>query len=255
MLIVDRIGPMATIQDRGRRGLAHEGIPPSGPLDPEAFALATRAVGATTAIELPLGSARFAVEGEVLVSIDGEPPKVVRDVIDVPTCARAVRYLAVRGDFDVPVVLGSRATLPAVGLGGFEGRLLRAGDRLSIGRGGETPRVGRTVPDPDESPLPVLPTEDTLDALFQLVFTVDPRSNRIGTRLAGPAVPHSASERLSRPLVPGAIQLPPDGHPIVIGPDGPTTGGYVVVGVLPLGSRARLARLRPGSQLRFALVK
>jgi allophanate hydrolase subunit 2 len=255
MLIVERIGPLATIQDRGRRGLAHEGIPPSGPLDPEAFALATRAVGATTAIELPLSSARFAIEGEVLVAIDGEPPKVVRDVLEIPACSRAVRYLAVRGDFEVPVVLGSRATLPTAGLGGLEGRPLRAGDRLPIGAGGETPRVGRVVPDPDDSPLPVLPTEDTVDALFELVFKVDPRSNRIGTRLAGDAIAHRSEDRLSRPLVPGAIQLPPDGHPIVIGPDGPTTGGYVVVGVLPLGSRARLARLRPGSELRFVRAK
>jgi allophanate hydrolase subunit 2 len=252
VLIVERIGPLATIQDRGRRGLAHEGVPPSGPLDPEAFALATRAVGATTAIELPLSSARFGVDGEALFSIDGEPPKLARDVIEVPSCSRAVRYLAVRGGFDVPIVLGARATLPTAGLGGLEGRPLRVGDRLSIGSLGETPRVGRTIADPDDSPLPVLPTEDTLDALFELVFTVDPRSNRIGTRLGGPAIEHRFGDRLSRPLVPGAIQLPPDGHPIVIGPDGPTTGGYVVVGVLPLGSRARLARLRPGSQLRFA---
>jgi allophanate hydrolase subunit 2 len=252
VLIVERIGPLATIQDGGRRGLAHQGIPASGPLDPEAFALATRAVGATTAIELPLAGARFAVEGEVLASIDGEPPKLASGVLEVPPCSRAVRYLAVRGDFDVPVVLGARATLPTAGFGGFEGRALRVGDRLPIGAGGAAPRIGRTVPDPDDGPLPVLPTEDALDALFELVFTVDPRSNRTGTRLAGPTIEHRLEDRLSRPLVPGAIQLPPDGHPIVIGPDGPTTGGYVVVGVLPLGSRARLARLRPGSRLRFA---
>jgi allophanate hydrolase subunit 2 len=254
-LIVERIGPLATIQDRGRRGLAHEGIPPSGPLDPEAFALAVHAVGATSAIELPLAGARFAVEGEVLASIDGEPPRRFERVLEVAPCPRAVRYLAVRGDLDVPVVLGARATLPTVGLGGFEGRPLAIGDRIPIGSGGETPRVGRTVPDPDAAPLPVLPTDDTLDALFEHVFKVDPRSNRIGTRLSGPAIGRPSADRLSRPLVPGAIQLPPDGQPIVIGPDGPTTGGYVVVGVLPLGSRARLARLRPGSELRFSRAK
>ncbi|MGZ5966723.1 MAG: 5-oxoprolinase subunit C family protein [Polyangiales bacterium] len=251
-LIVQRAGPLATIQDRGRRGRAHEGIPPSGPLDPEAFERAVRAVGSDVAIELPLASARFAVEGTVLASIDGEPPKPFDRVLEVPTCARAVRYLAVRGGFDVPIVLGARATLPTAGFGGLAGRALAIGDRIPIGTGGETPRVGRSVPDPDASPLRVLPVEDSASELFTLVFKVDPRSNRIGTRLSGPSLPAPRGDRLSRPLVPGAIQLPPDGHPIVIGPDGPTMGGYVVIGVLTLESRARLARLRPGSELRFA---
>jgi len=250
MLIVERVGPLCTVQDRGRFGHARHGVPASGPLDSEAFSAALAAVGGRdddAAIELPLSSARFAVEGEVLYSIDGEPPRVARDVIDVEPCERAVRYLAVRGGIATPSALGSRATLPVAGFG----QVLRRGDRLEIGEGGVAPRIGRTIALDDE-PLTVIPTFDAL-VLPDALFTIDPRSDRTGVRLRGPLGAHTI-ERPSRPLAPGAIQLPRDGQPIVIGPDGPTTGGYPLVGVLDRRSRDRLARRRPGSTVRFVVA-
>ena len=254
VLIVERVGPLCTVQDRGRFGHARHGVPTSGPLDRGAFAAALAAVGGReddAAIEIPLSSARFAVDGEILCSIDGEPPRVVRDAIDVPACDRAVRYLAVRGGIATPAVLGSRATLPIAGLG----RVLARGDRLPLGEGGIAPRIGRSIALDDE-PLVAIPTLDgvALDALVSATFTIDPRSDRTGVRLRGEPLPSAATERPSRPLVPGAIQLPRDGQPIVIGPDGPTTGGYPLIGVLNLGSRDRLARRRPGSLVRFAIA-
>lgn len=253
-LVVERVGPLCTVQDRGRRGHARHGVPRSGPLDREAFEAALAAVGGRdddAAIEIPLSSARFVVEGEVLYSIDGEPPRVARDAIDVPACDRAVRYLALRGGIDTELVLGSRATLPVAGFG----RVLKRGDRLKIGDGGVAPRIGRRVALDDE-PLTLIPTFDgvALDAITTSTFTIDPRSDRVGVRLRGEPLPVPAGERLSRPLVPGAIQLPPDGQPIVIGPDGPTTGGYPLIGVLDQNSRARLARRRPGRAVRFAIA-
>jgi len=260
-LVVERCGPLVTVQDRGRRGHAHQGVPASGPLDREAFDAALAAVGGhddDAAIEIPLNGARFRIEGTVLCSIDGETPREVQDdVVEVPAHARAVRYLAVRGGIDVPIVLGARATLPNAGFGGHEGRPLRRGDRLSIGEGGSVaPRFGRPLLLSDE--ISVRPTHDadptTLAAFFATTHVVDPRSDRVGTRLQ-PSTPLSGparqGERLSRPIVVGAIQLPPDGHPIVIGPDGPTTGGYDLLGVLDRGARSRLARVRPGGRIRF----
>ncbi|MBI2390049.1 MAG: biotin-dependent carboxyltransferase family protein [Deltaproteobacteria bacterium] len=276
-LIVERCGPMVTVQDRGRRGQARYGVPASGPLDREVFDAAVAAVGGAVleavgggdlgAIEIPLASARFRVEGTALVSIDGEPPQEVTDtVVEVPVHARAVRYLAVRGGIDVPRVLGSRATLPIAGLGGFHGRPLRAGDRLAIGEAGEraaaaeAPPRGGELAAGSETLLTLLPAfdvdEEVLRALLAGTFAVDPRSDRVGTRLAGAAsIPAALGERLSRPIVPGTVQLPPDGRPIVIGPDGPTTGGYPVVGVLDRESRWRLARVRPGGRVRFHVAE
>jgi allophanate hydrolase subunit 2 len=254
MLIVDRVGPLCTVQDRGRFGHARHGVPASGPLDREAFAAALAAVGGRdddAAIELPLSSARFLVEREVLCSIDGEPPRVVHDAIEVPACERAVRYLAVRGGVAMSSVLGSRATLPIAGFG----RVLKRGDRIPIGEGGVAPRIGRHVALDDE-PLTIIPTFDAVavDAIVAASFIIDARSDRTGVRLRGAPLPAPTGERLSRPLVPGAIQLPPDGQPIVIGPDGPTTGGYPLIGVLDTHSRDRLARRRPGSTVRFAIA-
>lgn len=257
-LIVERVGPMVTVQDHGRRGFAHVGVPPSGPLDDETMQRALAAVGAIgrACLEIPLSSARFRLEGEALVSVDGEPPRLVRDdVLDVPSHARAVRYLAIRGGVEVPEVMAARATLVPAHIGGFEGRPLRSGDVLAIGDGGEPPRIGRSTPALDDDALPFEPTFDAdpalVDALVDAGFLVDPRSDRVGVRLSGDALEAPPAVALSRPIAPGAIQLPPNGLPIVIGPDGPTTGGYVVIGVLGRDARSRLARRRPGARVRF----
>ncbi len=258
-IVVERAGPMVTVQDLGRRGFARHGVPSSGALDPIAWSAAVAAVGGDgdAAIEIPLSGARFRAEGELVISVDGEPPRRVGDgePIEIAPHARAVRYLAVRGGLDVPVVLSSRSTLVVAGFGGFEGRPLRRGDRVPIGRHAGSPRVGRTVPGPPSDPLVAIPADapELREAFYAASFRVDPRSDRVGVRLAGAPLPGGLSrgDRLSRPIVPGAVQVPPDGNPIVIGPDGPTTGGYPVVAVLDAPSRAALARLRPGSEVRF----
>ena len=240
MLIVERVGPLVTVQDAGRLGFAREGVPFAGPLDEELWRRTVDAVGSDVAIEIPLMGARFRFDGEV--SIDGE---LVRGpVIEVPHGERAVRYVAIAGGLDVPVVMGSRCSF---------GRALAAGDRIGVG-------AQRTLPRPlapvSEGPLAIIPTFDappeTLHAIARAVFTIDARSNRVGTRLTG-SVP-APRPGLSRPIVAGAMQIPPDGAPIVIGPDGPTTGGYPVVAVLPRQSRDRLARLRPGAAVRFTIA-
>ncbi len=244
MLHVVRVGPMVTVQASPRRGHARYGVPASGPLDDEAMRAALAAVGmpATAGVlELPLNGALLRAGRRLTASIDGEPPFVVEsgETFEVPRHTRAVRYLAIDGGLDVPHVLGSRATLVSAGLGGYLGRALRAGDALPLGepRGVRGPTANLELVDE-------IPFDPLLSAI---TFEIDPRSDRVGTRLRGAALEGGECE--PSPLVPGAVQVPPDGNPIVIGPDGPTTGGYRVIGVLGRAARDRLSRLRPRSRV------
>lgn len=239
MLIVEHVGPLVTVQDAGRFGYARYGVPTAGPLDHATWAATVSAVESDVAIEIPLMGARFTLEEDVAVSLDGV---LLRGpTIEVARSERAVRYLAFEGGLEVPIVMGSRA-----------GLVLQRGDRLALSRRRVTVREPTAIVDT----ITVLPTFDapeaTLAALLGTTFTVDPRSDRVGTRLRG-SIP-APTPGLSRPIVAGALQVPPDGAPIVIGPDGPTTGGYPVVAVLPRQSRDALARLRPLAEVRLAIA-
>ena len=265
-LRVLKIGPLATIQDRGRPGFAAAGVPRGGAWDLDTLRAALAAVeGADddAAIELPLLGATFLVEGAAVASIDGAKAIVLTDgdTLEVPRCERAVRYVALRGGVEVPRVLGARATLTVAHLGGIDGRPLRVGDRLAIGaphRPGE-PSAAHVPAQLDDAPLECLPAAngalDALDALCARAWRIDPRSDRVGTRLDGAPLDRVPPRVRSRPLVRGAIQLPPDGRPIVIGPDGPTTGGYPVLAVLGHAACSSLAQRRPGATVRFVIAR
>src|SRR5258705_9592707 len=127
----------ATVQDAGRSGWLHAGVPPSGALARAGHAGANLAVGndaRAAAIEIPLGPFEARASEGITVSVDGEAAVDVPDggELFVPACERAVRYLAARGGFAVPTVLGARDTLAVAGFGGLEGRPLRAGDTLAV---------------------------------------------------------------------------------------------------------------------------
>jgi allophanate hydrolase subunit 2 len=186
---------------------------------------------------------------------DGEPWTVA--------CEGArVAYLAVRGGVDVPVVLGGRGTLLVASLGGFDGRALRAGDELRAG----VTEARRAPPPPDvdlQAPIGVIAGPDldllpvgTFERLLASQLRIDPRSDRIGVRLDGPALPRPGVDprSVSRPMIQGAIQLPPDGMPIVLGPDHPTTGGYPVVATVVRRDQGRLLALPIGSPVRLVAV-
>ena len=260
----------ATVQDAGRAGWLHAGVPPSGPLDATAHAAANLAVGndaRDAAIEIPLGPLAARAVGEVVVSVDGEPAVELPDGSEliVPVSDRAVRYLAVRGGIDVPIVLGSRATLAVAAFGGLDGRPLKAGDRLAVGtpKGRSAPVAAPTVSDPpDPAVLLVHPgphlarfADGALDLLFRATWLVSPRSDRVGVRLEGASVPRLGDDGAPpTPMVRGAIQITTDGTPIVLGPDHPVTGGYPVIAVVGRASQAVLARLRAKRRVRFALA-
>jgi biotin-dependent carboxylase-like uncharacterized protein len=269
-LVIRKAPPGATVQDAGRPGWLSAGVPPSGPLDPPSHAAANLAVGndsRSAALEIPLGELRLTAIGTVTVSVDGEQPRPVFDGAElvVPESERAVRYLAVAGGIDVPEILGSRATLPAAGLGGFEGRPLRAGDILHVGemlgsRRGIAVRPAASEP-PDLAVIWVTPGPHlrrfptaSWNELLAATWHVSPRSDRVGTRLDGAKISRLGEDRAPpAPMVRGAVQITTDGTPIVLGPDHPVTGGYPVLAVVGRASQALLARLRPMRALRFAL--
>jgi biotin-dependent carboxylase-like uncharacterized protein len=263
-------GPLATVQDLGRVGYAALGVPRSGAFDRAALQLANRLVGnrdGAAGVEITLGRlvarlvrpATLALTGAVC---PGAPDWGVAMSLPADTTirlgppARGLRsYLAVRGGIDVSPVLGSRSTDTLSGIGPAP---LRPGDRLPIGSAAgpvvgaaATPEVAR----PAVLPVRFGPRDDWFTAaaraaLTDGVWTVRSECDRVGIRLAGPALDRVRLEELpSEPTLPGALQVPPDGGPILLGPDAPVTGGYPVIAVVTALDRA--AQLRPGDVVRF----
>ena len=278
-------GLLTTVQDLGRTGWRHVGVGCAGALDPDAHRLANLLVGNpadAATLEITLAgprlrfnrAARIAVCGAVIdVHCDGIALATARP-IDVPAgstlalgaCRHGTRaWLAVAGGFDVPRVLGSRSTDLRGGFGGFEGRALRAGDILPVGHADvadvAAPRMAPWWIDdvddtPAEAPIRVLPGDAATvraDALSATAWRVGAASDRQGLRLEGAALsPRATGERVSAPVAPGVVQLPPDGQPIVLLADAQTHGGYPRIAHVIRADLPRLAQVRPGQPVRFA---
>lgn len=279
-VVVEEVGAQVTVQDLGRPGLAHLGVPRSGALDEPAHRLANRLVGNTedaATLECLDGrlsftagaSASVAVTGaRVPVAIDGRArdwgagvPVPAGARVEVGAATSGLRaYVAVSGGIEVDEVLGSRSTDLLSGLGPDP---VTAGDELALGV-----VSGRPVPvDTPREPrrrgvLRVLlgPRHDwfdpgALEALDGATYAVGSSSNRIGLRLEGDAVRWSSTDELpSEGMVLGAVQVPPNGQPVVFLRDHPTTGGYPVVGVVVADDLATCAQLRPGEQVTLQVV-
>lgn len=283
MLEVLRPGLQTTVQDLGRQSLAL-GVPGGGAADPVSLRLANALVGnppGAAGLEVTLAGPRLQFGAEALVALcgapftatlNGQPLPLERAVavpagatLDVGAAARGLRaVLALRGGVDVPEVFGSRATDLKGGFGGREGRALRRGDRLGwFPRPEVTPRgafLSPTLGTPTGPAvtLRVLPTLEATPALLAALtghmFTVSPQADRMGVRLAeGVPAPHDPT-RVSLPNVPGAVQLPPDGRPILLLPDAGTHGGYPTPLVVAAVDRPALGQLRPGDRARFRPV-
>ena len=280
MIEVINPGLLGLIEDAGRFGLAHLGVPRSGAADGDSFDLANRLVGnkpGAAAIELTYGSAelRFGVDAWVAVTgaavplrLGGRPVatnQAVRartgDRLEIGVPLLGLRsYVAVGGGIDVPLVLGSRSSDTLAGLGPAP---LTPGDRLALGPAGTPPAspdvirasISGLVPAPLEYRLG--PRDDrfgpeVIARLEATTWKVSAASNRVGVRLQGERLPVPSKDPLpSEGIVLGSIEVPPSGQPIVFLADHPTTGGYPVVGVLAVRSVARLAQLPPGSSVRF----
>lgn len=280
-LLVRRAG-LALVQDAGRPGQAAIGVGRSGAADRSSYALANRLVGnaaGAAAVEVTLGGLEVeAVAGTAWVVVTGAPAPLLLDGRPEPAGAvLALRpgarlalgpplsglrsYLAVRGGVDVPAVLGSRSRDTLAGLGPEP---LAGGVRLAVGHdAAEDIRVD-AVPPQEYDARPVLrlvrgPRDGwarDVGVLTTNAWTVAPDSDRVGLRLTGarlePAADLPSGGQLpSEGAVRGAIQVPPGGEPVVLGPDHPVTGGYPVVAVVVDADTDRLAQLRPGEQVGF----
>ncbi|TMD59105.1 MAG: biotin-dependent carboxyltransferase family protein [Chloroflexi bacterium] len=271
MIRVVTPGLHATLQDAGRTRHLRRGVPTAGPADRVAHAFANALVGndpGEAAIEIAGLPFAFVAERALLVAVTGRDVRLAgRDRIAGWTCAfvRAgdelrieghsrYAYLAVRGGFDAPVVLGSRAAYPPASLGAPP---LRAGAvvavrpaRVDASRGGlavAAPRYG------DVARIIVGPHDDRVDvaSLLSSTFTVDERSDRMGVRLRGPAVAANDGELLSTGVVEGALQIPSGGAPIVLLADHQTTGGYPIAGTVIAVDLPLVAQREPDESLRF----
>ncbi len=243
----------------------HEGVPPGGPLVPELLARANAAVRnahGQAAIEL-MGRITLEAHHPITIATDDGDARLLREGerCTVMMGRARARYIAVRGGFDVPVVLGGRGTLVVAGLGGHEGRSLRRGDIL---RAGDSPmaaaRTELPAPPDREGPLRIIPGPDAdrfeaqdLVVLLSSTFVIDSRSDRVGIRLtgAGRLTRPPADIGASSPMVRGAIQVPPSGELIVLGPDHPTTGGYPVVATVAHACLGALGARPLGAAVRF----
>lgn len=265
-------GPAAYVQDGGRFGYAALGVPRSGAFDRAAWRAANRVVGnppGAAVLEVTLGGLSIRATAACTVAVTGAPcpgaacgtaiTLAAGDRLRLGRPSTGARsYVAVRGGIDVPPVLGSRSTDT---LGGLGPAPVRPGDRIPVGPQPVTPVSGAdAVPGGRLDRLRLLPgpradwlEPDSVARLTTTEWRVRADSDRIGVRLDGPALRRRRQDELpSEPTLPGAVQLPADGRPIVFGPDAPVTGGYPVVAVVADADLDALAQLRPGDTVWFS---
>ena len=256
-VIVVRALGLVTVQDLGRPGRMHEAVPAGGALVPD------RLIAANRRVQNPDDAPALEVLGQLVLRADGAL-EVATDTLAARGLAagaelavtsepRRVTYVAVRGGIDAPLVLGGRGALLCAGLGG----LVRAGQRFATA--GLPARAPAPLPaEPAGGPIRIVAGPDAdhfaagaLEALLSADYRVLPSSDRVGTRLDGPALPRTAASEASRPMVIGAIEVPRDGKPIVLGPEHPTTGGYPIIAVVAHDELGRLFSIRLGGSVRF----
>ena len=281
-LLVLSTGPLALLEDLGRPGYADVGVTPSGAADRSAHRLANRllanpddhatieTMGGLT-VRVSGGHVDIAVTGaDSEPNVDGKPFGIncihrVRDgqVVSLGMPRSGLRsYLGVRGGFAAHQVLGSRSSDTMSGIGPAP---LRPGDVLAVGVPADR------YPELEQAPVAPIPggpvglrvtrgpRDDWFaepDALTRTEWTVSEHSDRVGLRLVGPALVHRWPGRQlpSEGATRGAIQVPPNGQPVILGPDHPVTGGYPVIGVVIDADTDRAAQLRPGQPVRLQWV-
>lgn len=278
-------GLLTSVQDvAGRPGWRHLGVPVSGAADGFSARLANRLVGnlddaplleatiigpslrvaAATLVGLAGAELEATLDGRSLAPGVSRPARPGAELRFGPRRARARAYLAFGGGIRVASVLGSASTDLRSGFGGQSGRALREGDVLELGEPSALARAARlAVPLAGESgSIRVLAgphadrfAPDVMERLCAADWLVGAEADRAGVRLDGPAMDGAgAPEVPSLPLPLGAVQLPPDGRPIVMLADRPVTGGYPVVACVIRADIGRIAQLVPGEALRFALT-
>jgi biotin-dependent carboxylase-like uncharacterized protein len=285
-LVVQSAGPATSLQDAGRFGWQRYGVGPAGAMDRLALAAANALAGnppGTAAIEFALAGGRLQVMGgrvrvalagaEASLKIDGHPVGPLTSatahdghIIDIGAAhAGMYFYLAVAGGFELTPTLGSLSLHHRSGIGGPHGRPLAAGDRLPL-KLPEPLGPELTLPEPlkrEQGPIRVVfgPQDDHFSeagiaTLVNSDYAVSDQADRMGMRLTGPAIEHSAKgyNIVSDGIPTGGIQVPGNGLPLILLADRQTTGGYPKIATVISWDVPRLAQLRPQTKVRFASV-
>ncbi len=281
MIVVEQSGLRTTTQDRGRAGLAHLGVPRSGASDWYSAMLANAIVGnradaAVLETTLTGPTLRFEVEATVAVtgavadvSVDGDIAEFGSPIrvhagqrLAIGSAREGLRsYVAVAGGFDVPTMLGSRSTDTLAGVGPPP---LARGDVLQVG---VAPIASSGFVASEEMLARVLPTSKravrvvrgpdatggAMNSLCGRAFVVSAHTDRVGARLTGATV-DAGGEGTTSGMVAGAIQVPPDGAPVVLLADHAVTGGYRVIAVVIDADLPVVAQSRPGTVTEFREV-
>ena len=277
---------MTSIQDAGRFGWQRYGVSSSGAMDRLALAFANALVGnapGAGALEFMLMGGSFAIEGGTArlavagapcaVAVDGQPARAMTSLtlrpgqtLSVgPAQAGVYAYMAIAGGFALPLELGSLSLQPRAGIGGIEGRALRAGDHLPLALA-DAPRSPElaldTVPIDADAPIRVVlgPQDDYfskegIETFLSSAYTVSREADRMGYRLAGPRIAHARGFNIvSDGIVTGSVQVPGAGEPIVMMADRQTTGGYPKLATVISPDLRLVSQRRSGEAIRFAAV-
>ncbi len=285
-LVVEEGGLFTTVQDLGRPGYRRFGLPQSGGMDPLSLRVANQLLGnvaGAAALEFTAPGPHLVALRRIVIAVGGADHSPAVNGRPAPMWSafelregdvltfgspKAGRwgYLAIPGGVDVPQVMGSRATYIRGAVGGYAGRRLQTGDRLAAARRAPAARLGlpaalRPPVDGDVSlrivrgPQDDYFTEEALAVLGREAYRVSMEIDRLGYRLDGPRLAHRAKvEMLSDGLLPGAVQVPSGGQPIVIMADGPTSGGYPKIGAVVQPDLRRLVQARRDNAIHFRAV-
>lgn len=291
LLEIVQPGICTTVQDGGRPGHRHHGLPISGWLDAP-LAQAANALlgndlnaavlelrGTGTVLRVQSGPVRVALAGRIGAQRVGEDgartplpawqTATLREgeMLQLGSADSGCAYLAVAGGITLAPAFGSRASYWRAGLSGVLGRAFQPGDRLPCGDAdNHDPREWRCRSpwEPDAGPIRVMPgpqddhfTPEALASFFAQEWQATSAQDRMGLRLQGEALAHTSPEAadiVSDGVAPGAIQVPANGQPIVLLADGQTVGGYPKIATVITADLPRLAHLRPGARVRFAPV-
>ena len=259
---------MTTVQDLGRPGYAHLGISTSGAADAFSLRAGNLLVGnaeGAAALEMTLAGGTFEFESRAIVALTGADFEAsipmwtaawVRPGAEV-RCGHARLgarcYLCVNGGIDVPLVLGSASTHLLTGLGGLEGRALKRGDILQTMWGRPIGLRGTLSPAPASTIIHVTAPTNA-HALCSAAWEVQEDSDRMGLRLRGPALDRHTGHMLTEGVPLGAVQVPPDGQPIILFVEHQTTGGYPKIANVISADFHAVGQLRPRDRVRFEQV-
>lgn len=282
---VDRPGVLTLLQDAGRFGYHRLGLTTGGPADPLAFSWGNRLCGnasGMTALEVTIGGLELECQVDTILAlcgadmpltINGQPKERWRshrvksgDRVALGYARRGMRaYLAVADGFNIPSTFGSTATVVREGVGGLSGNPLQAGDHLSctdtsdrqclsLGRGYRPVYGGRVLLRVVSGYQSALISSDQQQRFFASEYRLLSQSDRMASRLTGPPIDIDIPDLLSEGICLGAIQIPPDGLPIILMHDRQTIGGYPKLGSVISLDMSQLAQLKPGGLVTFKSV-